>query len=432
VNLEYAGRVRDEPRLLGKLLGYDRLLPLHDRWIRECWDTKGSHALMAYRGSYKTTAVVTVGIIRYLLFFPAARILVIRKTFTDASKVLRTVSAAFDKPALKALFYEVQGIVPKKTVDGNGQLSFNFKYSNTIEANLTAYGIGTSITGTHADAVIADDIIGLEDRLSHAERDSVKEHIREIAANIIDPGALTIWLGTKWAQGDGWDVIGEFTEIKKYPVEKYNFLPAGEIEEKRRRLTPFLFAVNYSLELIADESLMFQEPKKGPFDPESWRMMPVAAHLDAAYGGDDACALTIMAGDHMTGFLHEGHVQGWYGFIAEKYRFYHCREILLETNSDKGYAARDLRKLGLSTRTYTERDNKAIKISTYLYGAWKDLVWDEGTDGAYMEQILDYKSDNSTGHDDAPDSAACLCRDRARAGGAASEEALKWLFGKGA
>jgi hypothetical protein len=406
----YALKVRDEPRLLGRLLGYDRLLPLHDKWIRECWDTKGSHALMAYRGSYKTTSVVTVGIIRYLLFFPNARILVIRKTFTEADKIIRAVSAAFDKPAVKALFYEVHGVHPHKTVCGDGRLSFSFKSTITPEANLTAYGITASITGAHADVIIADDIIGFEDRSSRAERESVKEHIMEIAANIIDPASLTIWLGTKWAQGDGWDVIEKFTEIKKYPVEKYNFLPEEEIEEKRRRLTPFLFAVNYSLELMADESLMFQDPKWGPFDLKSWLAMPVIAHLDCAYGGTDACALTIMAGNHMIGFLHEGHVQGWYKTIVEKYRMYHCRSILLETNSDKGYVARDLRNLGLNTRTYAERDNKAIKISTYLYGAWKDLVWDEGTDQDYMEQILDYRHDGA-GHDDAPDSAAVLCRE---------------------
>jgi hypothetical protein len=118
VNLAYAGRVRDEPRLLGRLLGYDKLTPLHDRWIRECWDTMGSHALMAYRGSYKTTAVVTVGIIRYFLFFPDSRILVIRKTFTEAAKIVKAVSAAFDSPILNALFHESHGIAPRKTAGG--------------------------------------------------------------------------------------------------------------------------------------------------------------------------------------------------------------------------------------------------------------------------------------------------------------------------
>jgi hypothetical protein len=427
MNREYAFVVRDTPHLLGHALGFDKLLPLHDQWIQECWDTSGSHALMAFRGSYKTTAVVVIGIIRYLLFFPNTRIFLIRKTFAESAKYVRAISACFDKPELQALFYEIQGIYPEKICDNAGELTFNFKTSGTPEANLTAYGIGTAITGGHSDVIIADDIITLEDRTSRAERESVKEHIRELAANIIDPGKLTIWLGTKWAQGDGWDVIEEFSPIKKYPVEKYNFLPEEEIEEKRRRLTPFLFAVNYSLELMADESLMFQEPRYGSFEMEAWRTAPVVAHVDAAYGGEDTCAMTIMAGNHAIGFSHEGHVQGWYDFIKAQYQKYHCRDILLETNADKGYVAKELWALGLNASTYSERENKAIKISTYLYGAWKDLVWDEGTDPAYMEQILDYRPSGG-GHDDAPDSAASLVREASKKK-ILSAETKSMLFG---
>jgi hypothetical protein len=220
MNKKYALTVRDTPHLLGHILGFDKLLPLHSQWIKEVWDSPGSHALMAFRGSYKTTAVVVIGIIRYLLFFPNARIFLIRKTFAEAARYVRVISTCFDKPELQALFHEVHGILPEKTTDNAGELSFNFKASGTAEANITAYGIGTAITGGHTDVIIADDIITLEDRTSRAERDSVKEHIRELAANIIDPGKLTIWLGTKWAQGDGWDVIGEFTEVKKYPEEQ--------------------------------------------------------------------------------------------------------------------------------------------------------------------------------------------------------------------
>jgi hypothetical protein len=216
MNEAYAHLIWEKPRLLGRLLGFDKLLPLHDKWIKEVWDTKGSHALMAFRGSYKTTSIVLVGIIRYLLFHPNARILLIRKTYTEAEKCIKAISSAFNNPLLQYLFMEIHEQFPKKIIDGNGRLSFNFKPAGTPESSLTAYGIRNSITGVHADVIIADDIIGLEDRTSRAERESVKEHIRELAANIIDPGALTIWLGTKWAQGDGWDVIEEFTKIEKY------------------------------------------------------------------------------------------------------------------------------------------------------------------------------------------------------------------------
>jgi hypothetical protein len=420
-------KIRDEPHLLGHLLGYDKLFELHSRWIQECWDSPGAHALMAFRGSYKTTSVVTVGIIRRLLFFRNSRILVIRKTHTEACKIVNAVSRAFDRPEIQALFTMTHGIAPVKKTDAEGHVLFNFKTTSTPEPSLLAFGIRDAITGTHADVIIADDIIGSQDRGSRAEREKVKENIRELAANIIDPGALTIWLGTKWAAGDGWDVIESFAEINKYPVSKYNFLPEEEIEEKRKRLTPFLFAINYELELIADESLLFQDPRWGPFDRETWRQRKVYAHIDAAYGGGDTCALTVMAGNHAAGWLYEGNVTQWYDFIKRKYTEYHCSEILLETNADKGFLAKELQGIGLNTRVYNENTNKEIKISTYLYEAWPDLLWDEQTDPDYMNQILDWRPDGK-GNDDAPDSAASLVRGMKEAA-PMSEETRAALFG---
>jgi hypothetical protein len=424
--------IKHSPHLLGRLLGFKELLPLHSDWIKECWDTKGSHGLMAFRGSYKTSSVVTTGIIRYLLFRPNSRILVIRKTHTDACRIVKAVSRAFDQPEVQALFCAAHGIAPQKTADADSHILFNFKTTFSPEPSLLAFGIRDAITGTHADVIIADDIIGEQDRGSRAEREAVKMKIRELAANIIDPGALTIWLGTKWAQGDGWDVIESFTVVKKYPESTSNtFIPQEEIEIKRRTLTPFLYAINYELELIADESLLFKEPCWGVFDTETWRTQKVYAHIDAAYGGEDACALTIMAGNHAIGWIHQGNVHNWYNFIKMKYQQYHCSMILSETNADKGFLARDLRGLGLTTRAYNENTNKAIKISTYLYEAWPDLIWDDETGPDYMNQILDWRQDGKW-HDDAPDSAACLCRFfKGQLTGLLDDSALAYFHGKG-
>ena len=68
------------------------------------------------------------------------------------------------------------------------------------------------------------------------------------------------------------------------------------------------------------------------------------------------------------------------------------------------------RRPGLSvwTKTYTESQNKKIKIETYLKQAWEKIRFLEGTDRAYIDQILDYTE--YAQHDDAPDSAATMCR----------------------
>jgi len=411
---DWLHKIKNSPHTLGHLLGYKKVTPLHSQWIKENWDTKGSHGLMAFRGSFKTTAVVIIGIIRYLLFNPSARILIVRKTHAEACKIVKAVSRAFDKPEIQALFFLVHGIAPQKLTDKTDELLFNFSQNLAIEPNLTAKGIRDAITGAHFDVIIADDIIGLQDRVSRAERESVKENIRELAGNIIDPGALTIWLGTKWAKGDGWDVIEEFTEVKKYPESKFNtFIDRAELAIKWKRLTPFLRAINYELELISDEGLLFRDPKYGHFDTDTWKTgHRVVAHLDAAYDGDNSCALTIMSDNHAVGWVFEGHVQEWYDFIIRKIKEWHCSDLYLEKNADKGFVAKALRekKIQCDVIDYSEHMNKVVKISTYLFASWSDIIWDEQTDPNYMNQILDWKPDSNR-NDDAPDSAASLLRE---------------------
>ncbi len=52
--------------------------------------------------------------------------------------------------------------------------------------------------------------------------------------------------------------------------------------------------------------------------------------------------------------------------------------------------------------------NKFVKISTFLRKWWPNIRFLEGTDPEYIAQILDYTIHAE--HDDAPDSAACICR----------------------
>ena len=58
--------------------------------------------------------------------------------------------------------------------------------------------------------------------------------------------------------------------------------------------------------------------------------------------------------------------------------------------------------------TYHESMNKHLKITTYLKGEWTKVVFVEGTDQEYINQICDYTEEAE--HDDAPDSAASVIR----------------------
>ena len=83
-------------------------------------------------------------------------------------------------------------------------------------------------------------------------------------------------------------------------------------------------------------------------------------------------------------------------------------KIYVEDNGDKGYLAKQLRRRGERAVSYHENMNKFLKITTYLKAAWNDIVFVDGTDAEYIRQITDYNENAE--HDDAPDSAACVCR----------------------
>ena len=85
-----------------------------------------------------------------------------------------------------------------------------------------------------------------------------------------------------------------------------------------------------------------------------------------------------------------------------------CQPIKMEDIGDKGFLVREFLRRGAYASNYHEAQNKFLKIVTYLKKWWPRVVFLEGTDREYIDQILDYTEFPE--HDDAPDSAACVCR----------------------
>jgi len=423
--------IAEEPHKLGWFIGYDKLLPIHSEWIRYCWDSDEPRALQAFRGSYKTTSILLVGSIRWMLFNPDDRIGFFRKSFTAARDISDTIVSVMQMPEVKELFRYVHGFMPKITKQRDGRYQWNFKKTNTPEGNITPLGIDSSSTGTHFDKIFTDDIITIKDKLSRAERERTKEMVYEIAANIINPGQGSSWIGTPWHREDAWCEINSLCDIAKYPMSKNNFLGKIEAEKKRRLTTPFLYAINYELEIGKDESLLFSDPTYS----KGWdfSIRNAVAHLDAAFDGDHYCALTIMVplsgkGDdtiyQAVGFAYSGHVEDWYDRIYELCAKYRVKHIHEETNADKGMSARALTARKLRVKSYSESQNKHLKISTNLYKFWKRILWAPESDDEYMTQVTDYKEGSEP--DDAPDSAASLLREEYSNGGASARAMFEY------
>jgi phage terminase large subunit-like protein len=82
-----------------------------------------------------------------------------------------------------------------------------------------------------------------------------------------------------------------------------------------------------------------------------------------------------------------------------------------EKNADKGYLHQ---KIQPPKKSYHEKMNKYVKISTHLKGAWDKIIFIKDTDKEYINQILDY-TENAK-HDDAPDSLASAVRELEKKG----------------
>ena len=197
--------------------------------------------------------------------------------------------------------------------------------------------------------------------------------------------------------------------IEQYDCYSTGLITKDEIDEIRSKMTLSLFAANYELKHIADEEVLFPNPviNGDPAMVEQGR-----CHIDAAYGGEDYTAFTICrkyeGKYYIFGKLWHKHVDDVTEEIIRYRKAFNSGRISMETNGDKGYLSKAFRAKGELTAPYPETMNKFLKITTYLKGAWQDVVFVSGTDEDYINQVCEYNENAE--HDDAPDSLASMIR----------------------
>jgi hypothetical protein len=175
-------------------------------------------------------------------------------------------------------------------------------------------------------------------------------------------------------------------------------------------MSPSLFAANYELKHIADGDILFTEPKYGKFPMG----VKAFAQIDAAYGGEDRTAITIIGEKdnslHMIGRIFEGHVEKHYNVLINLLEMYQVQGCALENNADKGFLKKELeKKTDVRLVGYHEKMNKYYKISTYGKSVWNRVILDiDNSDLEYISEIMDFNE--NAAHDDAPDSFSSLVR----------------------
>lgn len=366
---------------------------------------KQDETLQAHRGSYKTTCVSIV-LMLIIILRPNKRTAFIRKTDSDVKEIIAQVSKMLKTEIVHEIVRILWGVDLVLTIDNATQISTNLTNDPRGTAQLIGMGIGGSITGKHFDYIFTDDIVNVSDRISKADRERTKIFYQELQ-NIKNRDGRIFNTGTPWHEEDCFSLM---PNIKRYDCYTTGLITEDKLKEIRQSMLPSLFAANYELRYIASEDVIFTNPQLHG-DVDKIRQTEFC-HIDAAYGGSDYTAFSMVqkvdGKYYVLGKLYKEHVDDVLDKIIAIKNEFQGGKIYNEMNADKGYLSKAIRGKGERSSPYTEKMNKFLKITTYLKGAWNDIIFVEGTDDAYIKQITDFTEDAD--HDDAPDSLACMIR----------------------
>lgn len=396
--------LRDEPVKIGHFVGFKDLTEIHNDWLKSFLYQNDDQTLQGHRGSYKTTTL-SLFLAIHAIEKPNENVIFFRKTDTDVQEVMRQTGNILMSGCMRYIVSTIYGVDLKLVKNSTAEIQTNLTTALKGASQIVGLGINTSITGKHADIVVTDDIVNLKDRISTAERERTKIAYQELQ-NVKNRGGRFINTGTPWHKDDCFAIM---SEPVKYDCYSSGLMSEEQIEQLKDSMTPSLFAANYELKHIASEDVIFCEPI---MDADANMAHYGLAHTDSAFYGSDSTAFTVMkpynGKVYVFGKLWRKHVEDCYNDIYMYYNKFKCSKMYMEKNADKGFVARDMRNLGMKIVPYDESMNKYIKIVTFLKKIWSNVIFVEGTDLEYIEQITDYTEHAE--HDDAPDSAASLTR----------------------
>lgn len=393
----------EEPYQIGRWVGFKDLTELHNGWLKNFLFSEEDQTLQGHRGSYKTTTLSLFFAI-HTIIKPNETIRFFRKS--GVYEVILQTGKILQSGCINEIVKAIYGRELIVTKASSFAIDTNLRTDRSGQNQIVGHGLFGSITGLHADIVVTDDIVNVQDRISSAEREHTKLVYQELQ-NVKNRGGRFINTGTPWHKEDCFTLMPNPT---KYDCYSTGLMTEAQIESIKEKMLPSLFAANYELKHIASEDVIFANPVTNG-DP-SMVMQAKFCHIDAAYNGDDFTAFTICrkvdGKYYVFGKLWRKHVDDCEDEIIEWRKHFNAGKIYNETNGDKGYLAKELRRKGERVIEYWEDMNKFLKITSYLKGEWKNVVFVDGTDKKYIDQITEYNENAE--HDDAPDSLASIIR----------------------
>src|SRR5699024_5817446 len=135
-------------------------------------------------------------------------------------------------------------------------------------------------TGKHADIVVTDDIININDRISKAHRERTKYVYQELQ-NIKNRGGRFFNTGTPWHKDDAFTLMPNLVQYDCYST---GLKKDETLQQIRNAISPALFAANYELKHTADADSLLPSPSLVD-GSNTYKIYNGGAHIDASYGG---------------------------------------------------------------------------------------------------------------------------------------------------
>ena len=157
----------EKPSKYAKMMGFDRLTSMNEKWIQRMVTNPNDWTLQAHRGSYKTTCV-SIALAEIMILLPNKRILFLRKTDDDVKEVIEQVRKFLMMPQTAYLVQVIYGVNLRLMTDNTFEITTNLTTDNRGTSQLLGMGIGGSLTGKHFDYIFTDDIVNRKDRVSKA------------------------------------------------------------------------------------------------------------------------------------------------------------------------------------------------------------------------------------------------------------------------
>ena len=193
-------------------------------------DGKRRAQIQASRGTGKSVMAACI-CAWHLYNNPDAKILVVSATTDLAIAFVEMVRKILEAPLLKHMCPRKGEASPtgKDQVDSRQRFDCGHVTKPAKDPSLVAYGMGSNITGTHPDIIIADDIEVPNNSDTPKKREKLQNTVSEFEA-MIKKGGVLIIQGTPHTEESIYYKLQEAYPIRRWPAEYPD--PEDEVQSK--------------------------------------------------------------------------------------------------------------------------------------------------------------------------------------------------------